>query len=33
MINVEYVPETIYIKDALDLLTKKRKRSNSTLQK
>ncbi len=25
MINVEYVPETIYIKDALDLLTKKRK--------
>ena len=25
MIQVEYIPETIYIKDALDLLTKKRK--------
>jgi CBS domain containing-hemolysin-like protein len=25
MIPVEYIPETIYIKDALDLLTKKRK--------
>lgn len=25
MINVEYIPETIYIKDALDILTKKRK--------
>ncbi len=25
MIQVEYVPETIYVKDALDLLTKKRK--------